>query len=58
MTLADELKFKSEIIAKLLRSHRESLRNNLAHSQDIVTHDWPQIARMAKRFEKIISRSG
>lgn len=29
---------------------------NMAHSQDIVTHDWPQIARLAKRFEKIISR--
>jgi hypothetical protein len=26
----------------------ESLRNNLAHGQDIVTYDWPQIARMVR----------
>lgn len=29
----------------------ESLRNNLAHAQDIVTHDWPQVARMTRRVE-------
>jgi hypothetical protein len=29
----------------------ESLRNNLAHAQDIVTHDWPQVARMTRRLE-------
>jgi hypothetical protein len=51
------LGFKSKRIAKQVSKELESLRNNLAHSQDIVTHDWPQIARMAKRFEKIISRS-
>jgi len=52
----EELGFKSKKIAKQLSKELESLRNNLAHSQDIVTHDWPQIARMAKRFEKVISR--
>jgi hypothetical protein len=52
----EELGFKSKRIAKQLSKELESLRNNLAHSQDIVTHDWPQIARMAKRFEKILSR--
>jgi hypothetical protein len=52
----EELGLKSKKIAKQLSKELESLRNNLAHSQDIVTHDWPQIARMAKRFEKIISR--
>ena len=52
----EELGFKSKKIAKRLSKELESLRNNLAHSQDIVTHDWPQIARLAKRFEKIISR--
>ena len=31
----------------------ESLRNNLAHAQDIVAHDWPQIVRLARRFEAI-----
>ncbi len=54
----ENLGFKSKRIAKQVSRELESLRNNLAHSQDIVTHDWPQIARMAKRFEKIISRSG
>jgi hypothetical protein len=34
----------------------ESLRNNLAHAQDIVTHDWPQIARLAARVEELMSR--
>ncbi|MBN1336602.1 MAG: bifunctional (p)ppGpp synthetase/guanosine-3',5'-bis(diphosphate) 3'-pyrophosphohydrolase [Deltaproteobacteria bacterium] len=29
----------------------ESLRNNLAHAQDIVTQDWPQVARMTRRVE-------
>jgi hypothetical protein len=31
----------------------ESLRNNLAHAQDIVTHDWAQIARMARNLENL-----
>ena len=30
----------------------ESLRNHLAHAQDIVQHDWPQIARMSVRMEE------
>jgi hypothetical protein len=30
----------------------ESLRNNLAHGQDITGHDWPQIARMARRVQE------
>ncbi len=35
----------------------ESLRNNLAHAQDIVTHDWPQIARLAHQVEDTIARA-
>lgn len=31
----------------------EDLRNGLAHAQDIVTHDWAQIARLAKRIEEL-----
>ena len=34
----------------------ESLRNNLAHAQDIVTHDWAQIARMTQRMEEMSKR--
>jgi hypothetical protein len=50
------LGFNSKRIAKQISKELQSLRNNLAHSQDIITHDWPQIARLAKRFEKILSR--
>jgi hypothetical protein len=32
----------------------ESLRNSLAHSQDIVTHDWDAIAMMAMRLHRLI----
>ncbi len=31
----------------------EELRNSLAHAQDIVTHDWAQIARIARRLEEL-----
>ena len=35
----------------------ESLRNNLAHAQDIVTYDWAQIARLAQRMEGYVSET-
>jgi len=31
----------------------EDLRNSLAHAQDIVSHDWTQIARLARRVEEL-----
>jgi hypothetical protein len=31
----------------------EELRNALAHAQDVVTHDWTQIARLARRLEEL-----
>ena len=31
----------------------EALRNSLAHAQDIVTHDWTQILRLARRLEEL-----
>jgi len=40
--------------AKRVIKDLESLRNNLAHAQDIVTHDWPQIARLAQRIEETL----
>jgi hypothetical protein len=43
--------FGSRKEAKRVIKDLESLRNNLAHAQDIVTHDWPQIARMARNIE-------
>ena len=43
--------FESKSAAKRTIKEFESLRNNLAHAQDIVTYDWAQIARMAKRMQ-------
>ncbi|MBV1914773.1 MAG: HD domain-containing protein [Pseudomonadales bacterium] len=43
--------FDSRRVAKKVVKDLESLRNNLAHSQDIVSHDWAQIARMTQRIE-------
>jgi len=44
--------FESKSAAKRVIKSIESLRNNLAHAQDIVTHDWAQIARLAQRVEE------
>ncbi len=44
--------------AKRTIKEMESLRNNLAHAQDIVTHDWAQIARMARNMESLAKGSG
>jgi len=43
--------------AKRTIKEMESLRNNLAHAQDIVTHDWAQIARMARNMEILAKES-
>jgi hypothetical protein len=50
------LGFQSKRLVKQVSKELESLRNNLAHPQDILTNDWPQIARLVKRFEKMLSR--
>lgn len=47
------LGFDSRKAAKRVVKELQSLRNNLAHAQDIVT-DWPQIARMTGRVEEIV----
>ena len=49
--------FESSRAAKKVAKELESLRNNLAHSQDIVSHDWPQIARMTRRMEFLLGLS-
>ncbi|MET0029131.1 MAG: HD domain-containing protein [Candidatus Thiodiazotropha sp.] len=48
------LGFATRRSAKKVITDLESLRNNLAHSQDIVAHDWPQIARMTRRIEALV----
>jgi hypothetical protein len=45
---------ESKRVAKGRIKEVESLRNNLAHAQDIVAHDWAQIARMAHRVEELL----
>jgi hypothetical protein len=42
--------FESSKQAKKVVKEFESLRNHLAHAQDIVAHDWAQIARLVGRL--------
>ncbi len=44
--------------AKRVMGDLDSLRNNLAHAQDIVTYDWPQIARLARNIEEKLRQQG
>lgn len=46
--------FQSQNAAKKTLKDIESLRNNLAHGQSIVAHDWAQILRFTRNIEKII----
>jgi hypothetical protein len=50
--LLESFGFDSKRTAKRVIKSLESLRNNLSHAQDIVTHDWAQIARMAQRMQE------
>ncbi|RLA42026.1 MAG: bifunctional (p)ppGpp synthetase/guanosine-3',5'-bis(diphosphate) 3'-pyrophosphohydrolase [Gammaproteobacteria bacterium] len=50
-TQLEWLGFPSKRVAKKVIKDLDSLRNNLAHAQDIITHDWVQIARMTQRIE-------
>jgi len=45
------LGFETRGVAKRSVKALESLRNHLAHAQDIVSHDWAQIARLSQRME-------
>jgi hypothetical protein len=49
----ERLGMTSKSMAKRAIKELESLRNHLAHAQDIVMHDWPQIARLSMRMEEI-----
>ncbi len=48
--------FESKRVAKQAMRDLESLRNNLAHSQDIVSHDWEGIVMLSGRLDKIMTR--
>jgi hypothetical protein len=45
--------FGSVVAAKMVIKDLESLRNNLAHGQDVTSHDWPQIVRLARRVRQM-----
>jgi len=45
-----QMGFETGKQAKKIIKELESLRNHLAHSQDIVSHDWAQIARLVSRL--------
>lgn len=47
--------FTSRRAARQVAKELESLRNHLAHAQDVVTHDWAQIARMTRRLAEIVT---
>ena len=51
-----EFGFESMRLAKKAVKDLESLRNNLAHSQDILTHDWPTIVAVATRLNRVMTR--
>ncbi|HMK66383.1 MAG TPA: HD domain-containing protein, partial [Thermodesulfobacteriota bacterium] len=50
----NELGFVSKAQGKKAVKRLESLRNHLAHSQDIVSHDWPLIVRIAQGLENLV----
>jgi hypothetical protein len=50
--LLDGFGFKTAGSAKRVIKDLEALRNNLAHAQDIVTENWAQIVRLARRIEE------
>ncbi len=52
-----QLGFTSQRTAKRFAKELQSLRNNLAHSQDIITYDWPAIARLSRRLERLVRTS-
>lgn len=48
--------FQSKTEAKKAISKLESLRNSLAHTHDIVVHDWDTIVEMSRRLDRMLSR--
>jgi hypothetical protein len=52
--LLAEMGFRSKRAAQANLKEMESLRNHLAHAQDVVSHHWHQIARMSRRFDEAL----
>ncbi len=53
--LRERLEFNSRREGEQVFKALEALRNNLAHAQDIVTHDWETIVRLADNVERVIA---
>lgn len=53
--IIQQLGMESRRNARKLIRELESLRNNLAHAQDIVTYDWAPIVRLSYRLEDTLS---
>ncbi len=49
----DALGFRSKKAAKLVIKEIETLRNHLAHAQDIAEHNWAQIVRLTQRMDEL-----
>ena len=63
LTMADlrlmtQLGFDTKGKARRVAQEIEALRNNLAHAQDIVSYDRPQIARLARRIDRLAEGGG
>lgn len=49
------LGFPTRGAAQRVARDLQSLRNNLAHAQDVVEHDWPPIVRLTRRIEEALA---
>ena len=54
--MREDMGFESKRTVEKVTKDFESLRNNLAHAQDIITYNWDSIVLIAKRLNKIMTR--
>ena len=56
LEIREDMGFESKRTVEKVTKDFESLRNNLAHAQDIITYNWDSIVIIAKRLNKIMTR--
>jgi hypothetical protein len=54
--MREDMGFESKRTADKALKDFESLRNNLAHAQDIITYNWDSIVIISRRLNKIMTR--
>ena len=54
--LREDAGFESKRAAKTAMKGLDSLRNNLAHAQDLLTYNWAAILEMSNSLEKVMTR--